>query len=120
MKATLLQLPALAFAAGYRTAGSSGCHAQMVFLPPFTDTAVFLDKYVLKQHCQPYAHMIQLPPKLWWPRSKSADWRALKNSLAVYQQSDVGLWFRVQLENKCPSEALPSHQHLLCCWCIST
>lgn len=36
----------LAHAAGYRTVGSSGCAAQMVFVPPYTDTVVFLDKYV--------------------------------------------------------------------------
>ncbi|KAI4212296.1 MAG: hypothetical protein LQ351_005009 [Letrouitia transgressa] len=34
-----------AFAAGFRTIGSSGCAVQMVFLPPNTSTAVFLDNY---------------------------------------------------------------------------
>lgn len=38
---------ALAHAASYRTVGSSGCAAQMVFVPPYTDTVVFLDKYVV-------------------------------------------------------------------------
>ena len=38
---------ALAHAASYRTVGSSGCAAQMAFVPPYTDTVVFLDKYVL-------------------------------------------------------------------------
>lgn len=37
---------AFAHAASYRTVGSSGCAAQMVFVPPYTDTVVFLDKYV--------------------------------------------------------------------------
>ncbi|THW21678.1 hypothetical protein D6C98_07109 [Aureobasidium pullulans] len=32
-------------AASYRTIGSSGCAAQMVFVPPYTDTVVFLDNY---------------------------------------------------------------------------
>ncbi|KAK7536197.1 uncharacterized protein J3D65DRAFT_627760 [Phyllosticta citribraziliensis] len=32
-------------AAGFRTVGSSGCTAQMVFLQPFTDNAIFLDNY---------------------------------------------------------------------------
>jgi len=35
----------LASATGYRTVGSSGCTAQMVFIPPYTDTAVFIDNY---------------------------------------------------------------------------
>ncbi|KAK8193475.1 glyoxal oxidase N-terminus-domain-containing protein [Phyllosticta capitalensis] len=34
-----------AAAAGFRTVGSSGCTAQMVFLQPFTDNAIFLDNY---------------------------------------------------------------------------
>ena len=34
-----------AIAAGFRTIGSSGCAVQMVFLPPNTSTAVFLDNY---------------------------------------------------------------------------
>ncbi|KAL8792897.1 MAG: hypothetical protein Q9195_004540, partial [Heterodermia aff. obscurata] len=34
-------------AAGFRTVGSSGCTAQMVFIPPNTTTAVFLDNYHL-------------------------------------------------------------------------
>ncbi|KAF4549367.1 Glyoxal oxidase-like protein [Elsinoe fawcettii] len=34
-----------ASAAGFRTVGSSGCTAQMAFLPPYTDTVVFLDNY---------------------------------------------------------------------------
>jgi len=38
-------------AASYRTIGSSGCAAQMVFVPPYTDTVVFLDKYVSKTMC---------------------------------------------------------------------
>lgn len=32
-------------ATGFRTVGSSGCAAQIVFTPPYTDTAVFLDNY---------------------------------------------------------------------------
>jgi hypothetical protein len=36
----------LAHASSYRTVGSSGCAAQMIFVPPYTDTVVFLDKYV--------------------------------------------------------------------------
>jgi hypothetical protein len=44
---TLLSLSsALAHAASYRTVGSSGCAAQMVFVPPYTNTVVFLDKCV--------------------------------------------------------------------------
>ncbi|GAB7357642.1 hypothetical protein MBLNU459_g0139t1 [Dothideomycetes sp. NU459] len=38
-------LAASVHAAGYRTVGSSGCAAQMVFVPPYTDTVVFLDNY---------------------------------------------------------------------------
>ena len=34
-------------ATGFRTVGSSGCAAQMVFVPPNTTTAVFLDNYHL-------------------------------------------------------------------------
>lgn len=34
-----------AAAAGFRTVGSSGCAAQMLFLPPYTETAVFLDNF---------------------------------------------------------------------------
>ena len=30
---------------GFRTIGSSGCTVQMVFLPPYTNTAVFIDGY---------------------------------------------------------------------------
>lgn len=37
----------LTHAASYRTVGSSGCAAQMAFVPPYTDTVVFLDKYVV-------------------------------------------------------------------------
>lgn len=33
------------YAAGFRTVGSSGCAAQMVFIPPNTTTAVFIDNY---------------------------------------------------------------------------
>lgn len=40
---------ALTHAASYRTVGSSGCAAQMVFVPPYTDTVVFLDKYVISR-----------------------------------------------------------------------
>ncbi|KAG9550743.1 hypothetical protein KCU71_g12611, partial [Aureobasidium melanogenum] len=36
---------AFAHAASYRTVGSSGCAAQMAFVPPYTDTVVFLDNY---------------------------------------------------------------------------
>ena len=32
-------------ATGYRTVGSSGVAAQMVFIPPYTDTVVFIDNY---------------------------------------------------------------------------
>ncbi|KAF5686180.1 glyoxal oxidase [Fusarium denticulatum] len=32
-------------AVGFRTVGSSGCAAQMLFVPPFTDNVVFLDNY---------------------------------------------------------------------------
>ena len=42
----LLLYTSLVSAAGYRTVGSSGCTVQMVFLPPYTDTAVFIDKLV--------------------------------------------------------------------------
>lgn len=37
----------MAFAAktGFRTVGSSGSSAQMVFVPPYTSTAVFIDNY---------------------------------------------------------------------------
>ena len=35
----------LALSPGFRTVGSSGCAAQMVFLPPNTTTAVFIDNY---------------------------------------------------------------------------
>ena len=31
--------------AGYRLVGSSGCTSQMVFVPPHTDTVVFIDNY---------------------------------------------------------------------------
>ena len=34
-----------ALAAGFRTIGSSGCAAQMVFIPPNTTTALFIDNY---------------------------------------------------------------------------
>ncbi|KAI9847397.1 MAG: hypothetical protein M1837_002586 [Sclerophora amabilis] len=33
------------YGAGYRTVGSSGCAAQMVFVPPYTSTVVFIDNY---------------------------------------------------------------------------
>ncbi|KAH9844529.1 Carbohydrate-binding module family 18 protein [Teratosphaeria destructans] len=42
---SLAALYASANAASFRTVGSSGCTAQMAFLPPFTDTIVFLDNY---------------------------------------------------------------------------
>ncbi|KAL1640478.1 hypothetical protein SLS58_006978 [Diplodia intermedia] len=51
MQSRLLQAAALsavvrhATAAGFRTVGTSGCTAQMLFIPPFTETAVFLDNY---------------------------------------------------------------------------
>ncbi|KAM0187200.1 hypothetical protein ACHAPI_011341 [Fusarium lateritium] len=32
-------------AAGFKTVGSSGCAAQMLFVPPFTDNVVFVDNY---------------------------------------------------------------------------
>lgn len=38
-------LPQATYGAGYRTVGSSGCTVQMVFLPPNTTTAVFIDNY---------------------------------------------------------------------------
>lgn len=38
-------LPSASYAAGFRTVGSSGCAAQMVFLPPNNTTAVFIDNY---------------------------------------------------------------------------
>ncbi|KAF2764831.1 hypothetical protein EJ03DRAFT_15408, partial [Teratosphaeria nubilosa] len=41
----LAALHASVNAASFRTVGSSGCTAQMAFLPPFTDTIVFLDNY---------------------------------------------------------------------------
>lgn len=68
----------LAHAAGYRTVGSSGCAAQMVFVPPYTDTVVFLDKYVNDQiHRTTYADGVQLSSQLWWPRSEPQDWCSL-------------------------------------------
>ena len=33
------------FGAGFRTVGSSGCAVQMIFVPPNTTTAVFIDNY---------------------------------------------------------------------------
>ncbi|GME45103.1 putative glyoxal oxidase protein [Neofusicoccum parvum] len=51
MQSRLLRAAALsgivhhAAAAGFRTVGSSGCTAQMLFIPPYTETAVFLDNY---------------------------------------------------------------------------
>ncbi|OJD32181.1 galactose oxidase-like [Diplodia corticola] len=51
MQSRLLQAAALsaivrhAAAAGFRTVGTSGCTAQMLFIPPYTETAVFLDNY---------------------------------------------------------------------------
>ncbi|KAF9638058.1 putative glyoxal oxidase protein [Lasiodiplodia theobromae] len=51
MQSRLLRVAALsaiarhAAAAGFRTVGSSGCTAQMLFIPPYTGTAVFLDNY---------------------------------------------------------------------------
>ena len=41
----MASLPSAIYAAGFRTVGSSGCAAQMVFLPPKTTTAVFIDNY---------------------------------------------------------------------------
>ncbi|RDW79929.1 galactose oxidase-like [Coleophoma cylindrospora] len=35
----------LVSATGFRTVGSSGSSAQMVFVPPYTDTVVFIDNY---------------------------------------------------------------------------
>ncbi|KAL3422345.1 WSC domain-containing protein [Phlyctema vagabunda] len=35
----------LVSATGFRTVGSSGASPQMVFIPPYTDTAVFIDNY---------------------------------------------------------------------------
>ncbi|CAG8982159.1 hypothetical protein HYALB_00003251 [Hymenoscyphus albidus] len=43
----IASLPTLATAAlsGFRTVGTSGCTAQMVFVPPHTNTVVFIDNY---------------------------------------------------------------------------
>ena len=43
----LTPLISSALAIGFRTIGSSGCAAQMVFIPPNTTTAIFLDNYHL-------------------------------------------------------------------------